>query len=108
MKLRRIRVRPALAAAALVLVGVAGWLFGSSQQASTTRVDLLRAAFDEASSECYVRYRGARLHACLAGVMDAHLQALEGAEPPNEDTDENNDENDDEDTELARVRLQRL
>jgi hypothetical protein len=100
MKLRRIRIRPAFAAAALLSAGVGGWLFASSQQALTTRVELLRAAFDEASGECYVRYRGARLQACLAGVMDAHLEALAGAEPPDEETDE--------DAELTRAGLQRL
>jgi len=49
-----------------------------------SRVGLLREVFDEAADHCYVRYREhvAQLQACLMGAMQAHLQALGGADGP--------------------------
>jgi hypothetical protein len=37
----------------------------------------MRQAFEEASAGCYSNFSGAELRGCLAGVMQAHLEALE-------------------------------
>lgn len=73
----------ALAAAAALAVML---LVGDRHrpQADRTRVGLLREAFDQAADGCYARYhdRVPQLQACLAGAMEAHLQALGGADGP--------------------------
>jgi hypothetical protein len=66
----------ALAAALLVGAGL------RTAPAHDTRTQILREAFDAASSHCYDNYRGAALQGCLAGAMQAHLQALGGSDGP--------------------------
>lgn len=72
-----------IAAAAGVALLLAGWL-GLRLLPPPDRVQLLREAFEIASATCYEQYRGVELQACLAGAMEAHLQALGGMEPPDD------------------------
>lgn len=71
-----------------VVVAVAGALWQSAPalfgDAAQDHGDVLREALAVATDECYASYRGAQLQACLAGAMQAHLEALgehDGAEP---------------------------
>jgi hypothetical protein len=79
----------ALAAALLVAAGA--WLpqpHGvSASTASKNRTQILREAFDQASSHCYETYQGAELQGCLVGAMQAHLQALGGRNGPSAEID---------------------
>jgi hypothetical protein len=74
------------ALAATLLVGAGAWLaqpHGASPSSATkNRTQLLREAFDQASSHCYETYQGAELQGCLVGAMQAHLQALGGRDEP--------------------------
>jgi len=74
----------ATALAGTVLVGAGVWLphDAAPSSASRNRTQILRDAFDQASSHCYESYQGAELQGCLIGAMQAHLQALGGRDGP--------------------------
>jgi len=67
----------ALAAALLVAGGLPHW----QGDVTKNRTQILREAFDQASSHCYATYQGRELQGCLVGAMQAHLQALGGHGP---------------------------
>ena len=77
MRMRRFRWLDLIAAALAIWIGIALWRSLPSHE-PRGRVEVLRAAFERASAECYREYRGVELQACLAGVMEAHLHALGG------------------------------
>ena len=65
----------------LLAIGVMLWIVFAVLRALPDdsprgRVEVLRAVFERASTQCYDEFGGAELRACLAGVMDAHLHAL--------------------------------
>ena len=80
--LLRVLLGSAVAAAAALAFVLA--LGEGQRQPDLTRVGLLREVFDEAAEHCYARFhdRVPELGACLAGAMQAHLQALAGADGP--------------------------
>jgi hypothetical protein len=91
MSNHRFRWVAGTALAAALLVAAGAWLpqlHGvSAATASKNRTQILREAFDQASSQCYATYQGAELQGCLVGAMQAHLQALGGRNGPSAQID---------------------
>ena len=109
LRLNRFRWLVALAIVAVLAIGIAVWRVAGDAGRLESRLDLLRAAFDRASAQCYEAYRGPELQACLAGVMKAHLHALGGGTEETEPESESGSKADSEvDSGLARARSPRL
>lgn len=75
MQFNRFRWLDVAAVAVVVMVAAALWQ-SSWSPAEQQHGDILREALTVATDECYATYRGVELQACLAGAMQAHLQAL--------------------------------
>lgn len=77
MQLKRFRWLDVIAVAVVLTVAAALWQFSPSRSGALQEEgDVLREALAVATDECYASYRGVELQACLAGAMQAHLQAL--------------------------------
>ncbi len=77
MLLKRFRWLDVTAVAVVLTVAAALWQSAPSINGRAAEEgDVLRKALAVATDECYASYRGVELQACLAGAMQAHLQAL--------------------------------